>query len=50
MSLLNTLILSLNRTLTRRDNDAPAATQTVQPAYEIKETPTPTASPSTCPA
>ena len=38
MSLLNTLIPSLNRTLARRGDDAPDAAQTVQPAYEIKET------------
>lgn len=38
MSLFNTLIPSLNRTATRRGEDAPAATQTVAPAYDIKET------------
>lgn len=38
MSLLNTIIPSINRTLARRGDDAPDATRTVQPAYEIKET------------
>ena len=38
MSLLNTLIPSINRTLARRSEDAPDTTQTVSPAYEIKET------------
>lgn len=38
MSLFNTLIPSLNRTAPRRDQDTPAATQSVSPAYDIKET------------
>ena len=40
MSLLNTLIPSLVRTPSARDDNRPTdLTQTVKPAYEIKETP-----------
>lgn len=38
MSLLNTLIPSFTRTPVRRGDGAAEASQTVQPAYEIKET------------
>ena len=37
MSLFNTIIPTLNRPLARRSTAAAAETQTVQPAYEVKE-------------